>query len=625
MGTPPRRPRARSWRRVAAIASTWSLALLVVGSAVAQEALDLPAPRRPDLRVEDVTVGQRGHAVTAGPGNRLERFPVEVVAVLWDAGPGFPLVLVRAGGPFIEATGGIAAGMSGSPVYLDTDVGAALLGAIGYVFPNADHELALVTPIAAMRSAARADAEATPATSASDAHEPDLPFVPGLGRAEPVATPILMPGASPRVASMLQPLFRNVAVTPFPAQGGGIPTGREPAYVPEPGGAIAVNLVRGDVTVSAVGTITTLDEGRLLAFGHPFLGHGTVTLPLAPAYVSAIVASSQVPFKLANVGSRLLGVVTEDRPGALAGTLDTTPELIAVTLNVSGVGGSATHRFEVSPDERLYPVLVAVATLELLDRHVQRTGAGFAELAWEIGFRDGSHANVLEQVSHHDDITWAAAVLAGGPLDVLATNVFRSADVTRVALNVRLDDRPNVATIEDVVAESQEVEAGTSVIAHVRLQPYRESATVRTVTVPLPAGRTGDVRLSFRGGRVPREETEPGDEDDDERDVGEPRSFGELLDALRQRLQASELVVELLDPAGGHERLLRLPFPYVIEGSQVLTVTVTDPSAASEGIEATSRPTDGDEARTSPEEDADGTSGGSPGGATSEGGSDAAD
>src|SRR5690606_35589088 len=239
MGTPPRRPRARSWRRVAAIASTWSLALLVVGSAVAQEALDLPAPRRPDLRVEDVTVGQRGHAVTAGPGNRLERFPVEVVAVLWDAGPGFPLVLVRAGGPFIEATGGIAAGMSGSPVYLDTDVGAALLGAIGYVFPNADHELALVTPIAAMRSAARADAEATPATRASDAHEPDLPFVPGLGRAEPVATPILMPGASPRVASMLQPLFRNVAVTPFPAQGGGIPTGREPAYVPEPGGAIA--------------------------------------------------------------------------------------------------------------------------------------------------------------------------------------------------------------------------------------------------------------------------------------------------------------------------------------------------------------------------------------------------
>src|SRR5690606_12508634 len=155
---------------------------------------------------------------------------------------------------------------------------------------------------------------AGPAPAACARRAPLLPDVPGLGRAEPVATPILMPGASQRAATMLQPLFRNAAVTPFPAQGGGMPAGREPPYAPEPGGAIAVNLVRGDVTVSAVGTITTLDEGRLLAFGHPFLGYGTVTLPLAPAYVSAIVASSQVPFKLANVGSRLLGVVTEDRP-----------------------------------------------------------------------------------------------------------------------------------------------------------------------------------------------------------------------------------------------------------------------------------------------------------------------
>jgi hypothetical protein len=622
MRTPPRRQRARFWRRVVAIASTWSLALLPWGSVVAQAALDLPSGRLPDLSVAEVTVGQRGHAVTAGPGNRLERFPVEVVAVLWDAGPGFPLVLVRAGGPFIEATGGIAAGMSGSPVYLDTNAGSALLGAIGYVFPNADHDLALVTPIAAMRSAAQADATVASASTAYDTRSSYLPYVPRLGRAEPVATPILMSGASPRAATMLQPLFRDTAVAPFPAQGGVLPAGREPPYAPEPGGAIAVNLVRGDVTVSAVGTITTLDEDRLLAFGHPFLGYGTVTLPLAPAYVSAIVASSQVPFKLANVGSRLLGVVTEDRPGALAGTLGATPELIAVSLNVSGVGGSATYRFEVTPDERLYPVLVAVATLELLDRHVQRTGAGFAELAWEIGFRNGTHANVLEQVSHHDDITWAAAVLAGGPLDVLATNVFRSADVTRVALNVRLDDRPSVATIEDVVAESKEVEAGTSVIAHVRLQPYRESAAVRTVTVPLPAGRTGEVRLSFRGGRVPREETES---DDDERGLGEPRSFGELLDALRQRLQASELVVELLDPAGGHERLLRMPFPYVIEGSQVLTVTVADPGGASDGVEAGSRPADGDDAPSTPEEDADGAPGASTGGAPSEGGSDAAD
>jgi len=611
MGTPSRRERARTGRRIVVLLACLS-AIGSMTSAFAQGELDGPtvqtAASVPDLDLDEVTVGQRGHAVTAGPGNRLERFPVEVVAVLWDAGPGFPLVLVRAGGPFIEASGGIAAGMSGSPVYLDTARGHHLLGAIGYVFPNADHDLALVTPIAAMRSAAgdassqapeaapvpasavRADTGGTRSSAARLPRAQDLPYVAGLGSAEPVATPILMSGASQRTLTMLRPLFDGATVSPFPAQGGAMPPGVEPAYRVEPGAALAVSLVRGDVSLAAVGTITTVEDGRLLAFGHPFLGYGAVTMPFAPAYVSTIVASSEVPFKLANVGSRLLGVVTEDRPGALAGTLDVAPDLLAVTLNVTGVGGSATYRFEVTPDERLYPVLVAVATLELLDRHVQRTGAGFAELAWEIAFEDGTRANVLEQVSHHDDITWAAAVLAAGPLDVLATNVFRRAEVASVAINVRLEDRPSVATIEDVVPESTEVDEGGTLEFHVRLQPYRESAAVRTITVKLPPGHTGELRLAFRGGRVPREENEA---DEDERDTDEPRSFGELLDALRQRLQATELVVELLDDEGGVERLQRVPFPYVVEGSEAVTVTVRRRDPAGDGLDLAPDPDPG--------------------------------
>ncbi len=43
------------------------------------------------------------------------------------------LVLIRASGQAIEAAGGIAEGMSGSPVYVD----GRLLGAISYVLPEA--------------------------------------------------------------------------------------------------------------------------------------------------------------------------------------------------------------------------------------------------------------------------------------------------------------------------------------------------------------------------------------------------------------------------------------------------------------------------------------------------------
>ncbi|MCZ7597164.1 MAG: hypothetical protein M5U09_04560, partial [Gammaproteobacteria bacterium] len=61
----------------------------------------------------------------------------------------------------------------------------------------------------------------------------------------------------------------------------------------------------------------------------------------------------------------------------------------------------------------------------------------------------------------------------------------------------------------------------------------------------------------------PRDDDE-GDEED--RRLGRPRSFGELLDALREQVQNSEMVVERIDEDGDTERLARVPFPYVIEG-----------------------------------------------------------
>src|SRR5690606_35116018 len=154
---------------------------------------------------------------TAAAGNTLQRFDVEVLGVQHGAGNGFPLVLVRTSGALIEASGGVAAGMSGSPVYVHTERGHALLGAIGYVFPDSDHTVALVTPIAAMRSAEGA------ATFALE--------VPGYGAAVPVATPLLLAGASARTAQLLEPLFQDPRLSLLPVQAGGAaPTDLDATY-----------------------------------------------------------------------------------------------------------------------------------------------------------------------------------------------------------------------------------------------------------------------------------------------------------------------------------------------------------------------------------------------------------
>ncbi len=252
--------------------------------------------------------GQRGYGLSAGAGNRIERFTVEVLALQYDVGTGFPLVLVRASGPLIDAAGGIASGMSGSPVYLPRNGQDALLGAVGYTFPNSTGGLGLVTPIETMRGS-----KGTAAAS----------FGPHLRGYVPVRTPLLLSGLSEGASRLLRPLFSD-AVSLRPLQSSGTSSRRQDdaAYRLEPGSAISVQLVRGDVTIAAVGTLTLLEDDAFWAFGHPMLGSGDVSFALAPAYVTALVPSRTVPFKLADSGSRLLGSVTQDRPSAISGRLD---------------------------------------------------------------------------------------------------------------------------------------------------------------------------------------------------------------------------------------------------------------------------------------------------------------
>ena len=51
-------------------------------------------------------------------GDTISTFDVKVLGVMKDKGPSGHLILAKFSGPVMEKTGGIAHGMSGSPVYI---------------------------------------------------------------------------------------------------------------------------------------------------------------------------------------------------------------------------------------------------------------------------------------------------------------------------------------------------------------------------------------------------------------------------------------------------------------------------------------------------------------------------
>ncbi len=514
--------------------------------------------------LESLEAGLMGTAITAGAGNELTEFPIEVLALQRDLLPGAPLVLFRASGPFIEEVGGVAAGMSGSPVYIEQDGESLLLGAIGYTFPSSDHTLGLITPFEFMRQA--------PPLSSLDA----LPSfanidVADLGEPVAVATPLLFSGISERVASRLEPLFTSGNMQLMPMQSLSAGNFKEEDYVFQPGSAVSVELSRGDISLAAVGTVTAIDEenGLFWAFGHPFLQRSNVSYGLSPAYVTHIVPSDIVPFKLANGGFGNLGTVTEDNQYAISGLLDVQPDFLPITLSISALGKQVTKIFQVSNDERFYAVLLAASSLGIMDELFAVRRQGTIDIAWEVDVKGGQTVRMLEQIADNNDIAFESSILLAGPLAILGSNFFEDPEVSNVNISINYSPDINVADVIEVHAEpSQELEEQDTLIAHVRLQPYRQQAEVVTLDIDLPEGVTGELDIIFRGG------TEPSPQDDNNDGIDDKLlSFGELLVAMREQSQGSELIVET-KVDGDYQRLARKQFPFLIIGEETLTVQI---------------------------------------------------
>src|ERR1700720_4096800 len=84
----------------------------------------------PTIGLDEVKVGQRGYGLSVFAGGEPERFEVEVIGVMRNISPDMSYILARLSGRGLESSG-VAAGMSGSPVFLD----GRLAGAVSLRWP----------------------------------------------------------------------------------------------------------------------------------------------------------------------------------------------------------------------------------------------------------------------------------------------------------------------------------------------------------------------------------------------------------------------------------------------------------------------------------------------------------
>src|SRR5688572_27568060 len=166
---------------------------------------DDPLDRTKFIGVEELKPGMKAVGKTVFTGRRIEDFELEIVGVVPGGKAEGAMILARALGPRLEHDG-IAAGMSGSPIYVD----GRLAGALAFSWPFSRDALCGITPIDEMIDVMRQkDGPPTGdfATGPIVTLPPPIPQpAPDVtGGLERLRTPLVAGGLTPEARAWLEP------------------------------------------------------------------------------------------------------------------------------------------------------------------------------------------------------------------------------------------------------------------------------------------------------------------------------------------------------------------------------------------------------------------------------------
>ena len=459
------------------------------------------------MDTDEITPGMKGYGRTVFSGKQIESFDVEVLGVLknWEARNDMILVKM-AGGP-LEKTG-IIAGMSGSPVYIDDK----LIGAVSHGWSYSKDAIAGVTPIRAMmdvleidsrnRKGNHAGKDNTWSTSLNTQdsnvvaklksygllHEDELfestksqhPFILDL---VPIQTPLIVSGFDYKSLTRISPLFGKIGRFSLHSSSGenGVPADLNNFM---PGSAVAVEIIRGDLSASAIGTVTYRDGNDILAFGHPIIQIGNTDLPMATAEVHTILASQDTSTKMASPG-KIIGRITQDRRSAIAGKIGEYTQMIPCQTEIRG-SLNVTYNFEVVHDRILTPLLVQMAVENALLATEKTIGDKTMTLELDIGIAGRKEPVRIENEFFDSGPSWFPIYNVIEPITMLLNNEFQTAEIESIKLVANISEQNNIAFIDNIRVSNKWVSPGEEVLIDIKLKPYTRDYTSIPVKIKVP-------------------------------------------------------------------------------------------------------------------------------------------
>jgi hypothetical protein len=473
------------------------IALVWLAAAGAARAATITMP------LSQVKPGMKGRGKSVFQGQVIEDFEAEILGVLANTSPKRSVILARLKGRGLESTG-IIGGMSGSPVYID----GKLIGAVAYGFSFSKEAIAGITPIEEMLAVGTAPEEAAPGAAAPviirdgvTQEELSGTFLEALatGRGDreggltlaPLELPLVVSGFSARAFEKVRSFF---APRGFRALRGGTGGQAKPSDAPaapslREGDAVGVQLIGGDLDMSAVGTATYVDGAKVLAFGHPVYNLGKVDYAMTRADVIAVMPSLESSFKLASMGP-VIGRFSQDRTPGAAGEIGALPRLIPLNISLqTGPAARKEFKLKLVADKFLTPALINMAVSGLVTSEERSYGDISLDFNADVFLDKGGLGVHLEDVfsGSYDAPPVSLSGLLAAVVHYLLNNEFKDVGIYRIDLSVRAIEESRLATLEKVLLDKYEVSPGEAIRLQAFYRTQNEESLAEEVTIAAPA------------------------------------------------------------------------------------------------------------------------------------------
>jgi hypothetical protein len=441
------------------------------------------------ISIDEIRPQMEAYCLTTYKGTEIEKFGLEVLSVVRNIAPGRDTILVQGTDERFIHTGPVW-GCSGSPVYID----GRLAGALAFAASFSKDPLYGVTPIKEMLrvgqvSPSQQNAKQMAGTSDHLKGGREAAF--GFDFSRPIdfaeinrqittscvsgkniqgglaflPCPLITSGLPAEVCEQL-----NASVEPFGfvavpgIAGGGTPNAVKSVWQPDdvqlaPGACLAVPLVTGDITMTAIGTVTEVVGNKVYGFGHGLLSHGVIDLPMATAQVHTVVSSVMRSFKVAST-VEIVGALTMDESAAVCGQIGAKAKMIPLVITVDRYNDTEkrVYNCRVANNRLLTPLVlrsaVAGATLMLGSLPPDHTVAYKVIIGVE-GTAPITFENVSTGIGLDEMLEEGA-----GSIAILLNNPYKKVDIKSIDFDVRIVPKNISSRIWSVDLSDSRVKAG---------------------------------------------------------------------------------------------------------------------------------------------------------------------